>query len=185
MAVAINLASENVRALKRINVGLIVASVALVALCATMVANGVVLRQRLEREEVRTAELSERHRTVEARLRQEGLQLTQEARSARAAQVQLANQMIDQRFFVWSRLFLDLERAVPWGVSLTAIQPQPSTATVTLRGSALTEAQLTGPNGVLRKLEAAEAFHNVSLADQKTEPDTTVSFTLNLQYGRG
>jgi len=182
MAVVMNLASENVRALKRVNVGLVVASAGLVIICATMVANGLALRQRLEREEARTAELSERHRTVEARLRQEGLQLAPEARSAREAQVQLANQMIEQRLFVWSRLLLDLERAVPWGVSLTAIQPQPSTTTLTLRGSALTESQLTGSNGVFRKLEEAEAFHNVSLTDQKSEPDTTVSFTLHVQY---
>ena len=182
MAFTINLASENVALLKRARLALVASSITLVVLLGTIVMGGVLQGQRLERELVRTAELTEQHRKIEERFRQEGLVLTDEARTALKAQIQVANQIVGQRSFLWSRLFHDLERAVPWGVSLAAIQPQLSTSTLTLRGEALTESQLTGPNGLLRALEASDRFEDVSIADQKTQPNGTVGFTLHVKY---
>lgn len=182
MAFTTNLASENVALLKRARLALVAASIALVVSLGTIVMEGVLQGQRRERERARTAELTEQHRKIEERFRQEGLVLTNEVRAALKAQIQVANQIVGERSFLWSRLFHDLERAVPWGVSLTAIQPQPSSSTLTLRGEALTESQLMGPSGLLRGLEASDRFENVAIADQKTQPTGTVSFTLHVKY---
>lgn len=179
MPFMINLASENVTALKRIKLALIAASAGLLGLLALTVMDAAATRQQLGEERLRTAELSERRQSVEERLQREGLVLTEEGRAAMKAQVDVANQMIQQRLFSWSGLLLELERATPPGVSLLGVQPQPSTRTVTLKGEALTLSQLTS---FVIKLEESPTFGDVFLADQKGQPGGTAGFTLHARY---
>jgi hypothetical protein len=175
----VNLASEPVALLKRVRLGLIGAAIALLISLTAMVVEGLSLRQSLEMETVRTARLSAERLDVEKRLGQEGLVLTEANRAAIDVQVKVANQMIDQRLFSWSSLFLKLERATPAGVSLASVQPQPANASLTLKGEALTLERLTSYVG---KLQEAAPFHDVFLADQTGRQDGTVSFTLHVGY---
>jgi len=179
MTFTVNLASENAALIKRVRLGLIGTAVMLLVWLAAMIGDGVSLRQSLELETVRTAQLSAERQKVEELLRRQSLVLTDESRAAIKAQVKVANQMIQQRLFSWSQLLLALERTVPAGVSLISVQPQPSTASLTLRGEALTLDRLTGFVG---KLQETAPFHDVFLADQKGQPDGTVSFTLHARY---
>jgi Tfp pilus assembly protein PilN len=179
MTFTVNLASEPVALLKRMRLGLIGTVVALLVWGGAVLGAGVSLRQSLELETARTAQLSAERQKVEELLRRQSIALTDESRSAVKAQVEVANQMIHQRLFSWSRLLLTLERAVPAGVSLVSVHPQPSTATMTLRGEALTLDRLTGFVG---KLQETAPFHEVFLADQKGQLDGTVSFTLHVHY---
>ncbi|HUJ79685.1 MAG TPA: PilN domain-containing protein [Nitrospiria bacterium] len=179
MIFTVNLASEPVVLLKRTRLGLIGLSVVLLMGGTALVGVGMALRQSLEMETARTAQLSSERQKVEALMRRQSIVLTDESRAALKAQVKVANQMIQQRLFSWSRLFLTLERAVPAGVSLVSVQPQPSTATLTLRGEALTLERLTGFVG---KLQETAPFHDVFLEDQKGQPDGTVSFALHARY---
>lgn len=179
MIFTMNLASEPVALLKRVRLGLFGLGVMLLAVLTVMIADGVALRHSLELEKTRTAQLSEERQKVEALLRRESVILTDESRAAIKAQVNVANQMIQQRLFSWSRLLQTLERAVPAGVSLVSVRPQQSTTTLTLRGEALTLDRLTGFVG---KLQETAPFHDVFLADQKGQSDGTVSFTLHVHY---
>jgi Tfp pilus assembly protein PilN len=179
MLFTMNLASEPVALLKRVRLGLFSLAVLLLAGLSVMIADSVALRQSLEMETARTAQLSAERQKVETQLRRESLILTDESRAAIKAQVSVANQMIRQRLFSWSHLLLSLERAVPAGVSLVSVQPQQSISTLTLRGEALTLARLTGFVG---RLQETAPFHDVFLADQKGQSDGTVSFTLHVHY---
>lgn len=176
---AVNLASEPVALLKRVRLGLIGVAIALLISLISTVVEGFSLRQSLEMETIRTAQLSTERQNVEKRLGQEGLTLTEANRAAIEAQVKVANQMIDQRLFSWSNLFLKLERATPPGVSLANVQPQSATSSLTLKGEALTLERLTSYVG---KLQETTPFHEVFLADQTGRPDGTVSFTLHVSY---
>jgi len=178
----INLASENVAVSKRMRLAMQVLSVVAALLLVWTVLTGVFLQRQLGQERLRAAQSVEQQRAVEARLRQNGLVLTPEVRNNLIAQVQVANEVNGRRRFQWSQLFRDMEEAMPWGVALTGIQPQPAASTIVLRGAALTEAQLTGATGLLRGLEASKRFHHVELVDQKAQADGTVGFTLNVQY---
>jgi Tfp pilus assembly protein PilN len=179
MTFTVNLAAEPVALLKRVRLGLIGTVVALLVWGGTMVGTGVSLRQSLELETARTAQLSAERQKVEELLRRQSIILTDESRSAVKAQVKVANQMIQQQLFSWSHLLLTLERAVPAGVSLISLQPEQSTSTLTLRGEALTLDKLTGFVG---KLQETAPFHDVFLADQKGQSNGTVSFTLHVHY---
>jgi len=179
MIFTVNLASEPVALLKRMRVGLIVVSVALFLGGAALIEEGSVLRQSLESETVRTAQLSAERQKVEEQLRRQSLVLTDESRAAIKEQVKVANQMIQQRLFSWSRLLLTLERAVPAGVSLVSVQPQPATTSMTLSGEALSLDRLTAFVG---KLQETAPFHDVFLNDQKGQPDGTVNFTIHVRY---
>jgi hypothetical protein len=179
MIFAMNLASEPVALLKRVRLGLFGTAVMFLAGLSVMIANGVALRHSLELETARTAQLAAERQKVEAMLRRESVILTDESRAAIKAQVSVANQMIQQRLFSWSRLLLTLEHTAPAGVSLVGVFPQQSTATLTLRGEALSLDRLTGFVG---KLQETAPFHDVFLADQKGQSDGTVSFTLHVHY---
>lgn len=179
MTFTVNLAAEPVALLKRVRLGLVGMVLVLLVGGAAMLGTGVSLRQSLVQETARTAQLSAERQKVEELLRKQSIVLTDANRSAIKAQVKVANQMIHQRLFSWSQLFLTLERAVPAGVSLVSMQPQQSTATLTLRGEALTLDRLTSFVG---KLQETSPFHDVFLADQKGQSDGTVSFTVNVGY---
>jgi len=179
MIFAVNLASENVTLLKRVRLGLIGGAIALLMGVAATVADGMSIRQSLEMETARTVQLSAERQKLEDRLRRDALVLTDENRTAIKAQVKVANQMIQQRLFSWSRLLQTLEGAVPAGVSLVSVQPQLSTGSLALKGEALTLERLTA---FVSKLQVTAPFHDVFLADQKGQQDGTVGFTLNVRY---
>jgi len=146
---------------------------------AGLAAEGVSLRQSLARETVRTAQLSAQRLEVEKRLGQEGLVVTEASQAELAAQVTAANEMINRRFFSWSNLLAKLEQATPSGVSLISLLPQPASASLALRGEALTLDRLTLFVG---KLQETAPFHDVFLSDQKGQGDGTVSFSINVRY---
>jgi Tfp pilus assembly protein PilN len=179
MKFSINLASGNVGTIKQIRLVLVLVSIALVGMGIAEVMDGLAAQQQLAVETARAAELTQERRKVEERFQQEGLVLTKEGQAAVRARVEAANRMIGQRLFLWSNLLSDLERSIPSGVSLVSIQPQSSTATVTLKGEALTLARLTD---YVIELEKSGAFHEVFLTDQKGQQDGTVSFTLHARY---
>ncbi|MBI3621362.1 MAG: PilN domain-containing protein [Nitrospirae bacterium] len=178
MMFTVNLASEPVALLKRIRLGLIGLAILLLLGMVAMTAIGLAERRALEMETSRVAQLSAQRSEVEAKLRKEGLVLTDASRTAISAQVTVANQMIAQRLFSWSTLLLQLERATPGGVSLTSVQPQPA-AGLTLKGEALALERLTAFVG---KLQETRPFHDVFLTDQRGQQDGTVGFTLNVRY---
>jgi Tfp pilus assembly protein PilN len=179
MRLTINLASEPVGLLKRIRLALVAVAAGLAVLLVSAVVDTAADRRQVDEERVRSAELSELRRLAEEQLARDGLALTEEGRVALAAQVAVANQMLQQRRFSWSGVLSALERAIPAGVSLTSIQPQPATRMLTLKGDALSLSQLTR---LVMKLEESPAFGDVFLADQRGRPDDSVSFTLHVRY---
>ena len=186
MKFTINLASENIRAIKRVRLLLILLAAGLLLLLLSGYQAGLAAKDQLATETARVSDLTQRRQDVASRLEKEGLVLNEAGREAFEVEQSVARRMATQRLFLWSQLLADLEQVLPWGVSLVSLQPsevQPAggTATLTLKGEALTLKRLTG---LVIKMEEANIFHEVFLVDQKGQRDGTVLFTLHADYRR-
>ena len=171
-----NLASENVRAQKQTRLALYVLSLALVLLAVLTTLDGRAAQRQLEVETERTVQLHAQRQRLELRLIEGGLDLTDASLTELHAKTAVIQSI---PLFSWSRLLADLEAVVPWGVSLSSIQPQEPKTKLTLRGEALGEKSLTN---FMIKLEKADTFSDISLADQKIQRDGTMAYTVHVRY---
>ena len=186
MKFSVNLASENIRAIKQCRVLLMLLAAGLLFLLLSGYQAGLAAKDQLATETARVSDLTQGRQAVAARLEKEGLVLDEAGRAAFEAEQAVARRMATQRLFLWSQLLADLEQVVPWGVSLVSLQPSEvhpakGTATLTLKGEALTLKRLTG---FVIKMEEADMFNEVVLVDQKGQRDGTELFTLHVDYRR-
>lgn len=102
-----------------------------------------------------------------------------------ATRVDAYNRIIEAAAFSWTSLLTELEKAVPSGVSLSAIQPDPRTGKVSLSGAAK---RFEDVATFLRLLQQSPAFRDVYLLRQGAKPVgqlNLVEFTITAGYGRG
>ncbi len=100
------------------------------------------------------------------------------------AKVTAYNQIIEASAFSWIGLLVELERAVPPGVTLSTIQPDLTSGKVSLRGETDTFETLSK---LLKALEQRENFRDVYLLRQATRKapgggPEVVDFSVRLVY---
>jgi Tfp pilus assembly protein PilN len=100
------------------------------------------------------------------------------------AKVVAYNHILEATTFSWIGLLVELERSVPPGVTVSAIQPDLSSGKVALRGEARTFEDLTK---LLTNLEQRTGFRNVFLLNhsaRKAGAGSTngLDFSVNLVY---
>lgn len=110
-----------------------------------------------------------------------------EAMQQYESKVKAYNQILEASAFSWIGLLVELERAVPPSVFLTAIHPDLATGRVALHGVARSFNDLSL---LLRGLEARTGFRDVYLLHQaerkaQAEKPEGLEFAVSLIYGRG
>ena len=94
------------------------------------------------------------------------------------------NKILEAGAFSWTGLLLELEQAVPPGVELRQIQPDPATGKVSLAGQAR---DFEDVSRMVHALSARPAFREVDLLSQSERPPATgqaavLTFTLSVLY---
>jgi Tfp pilus assembly protein PilN len=179
-----NLAAADYRRTRRTLVRIAIASTALALLLGGQLYLWMAQRRENRAVEARVA-------TMEARLRQHETQaqtvrttLPAEALKRHDVRVAAYNQMLEASAFSWIGLLVELERAVPPGVTVTAIQPDLASGRVSLQGEARSFEELTQ---LLRGLEQRKPFRNVFLLRQGKRKAAGVTpegweFSVSLRY---
>ncbi len=136
----------------------------------------------------RLAGMQAQIRAHEERLRSARGGLPEDARKRYEGTVAALNKILEASAFSWTGLLFELERAVPPGVELREIQPDPSSGKVMLAGIARNEEEVSL---LVRGLGQRPAFREVYLlreAERALEPTPgrlarrEVSFSLSLFY---
>ncbi len=96
------------------------------------------------------------------------------------ARIKLYNKITEGANFSWSGLLFELERVIPKGVALGAIQPEFGKGDVILSGTARTMEDILR---CVQRLKEREAFHQVYLLNHAADKrDAGVQFTISLRY---
>ncbi len=95
------------------------------------------------------------------------------------AKVTVYNQILEASAFPWTRLLVELEQAVPPGVYLREVYPDPASGRVTLTGVASSFDDLTR---LVRGLAGRTAFRDVYLLRQATRSAGGMDFSLSMGY---
>ncbi len=159
------------------------AALLLVVLIGQLVAWGV-LRRSDTRQTGRLEMLQAELRQHQAALQAVKARIPPDVMKRTEAAVTAYNRIIDAGAFSWMSLLVDLEKAVPPGIVLADIQPDPATGSVALRGSARTFEDLSK---LVTALQAEPDFRDVFLRRQAEKPATVgtagqLEFSLNLVY---
>lgn len=182
---ALNLASQPFR--NRVlpwTVTSIVAFVALVALVVVLGSSRATTRE----AEAANAELKDlRERTRDIRLRAEALRQEMPANDRLA--LDAAHELVDRKGFSWSRLFADLEAAVPQGVRVTRIgvgdvvesAPDLRLAELNVTVIGRVPADVTG---MIAEMNRGGVFAATPLTQEASQGDGTIGteWTLRLGY---
>lgn len=150
--------------------------------------------QEIHDEATRYAEAAERtevlNRAFTAQLERDQLTLSAAQISKIQQEVRVVNQLAEKRGFSWTQLLADLEEAVPSGISISRIQRDDHTSTLTITGQATGMETL---KTLLSTLQARPGFHEPVLhrhdlsdssrpdGDAETEA-SGVAFSVTVQY---
>jgi hypothetical protein len=158
-----NLAAADYRRTRRTLVQLAVTSAVLALLLAGQAYVWVAQRRENQAVEARVTAMEARLRQHESQAQAVRTTLPAEALKRHEVRVAAYNQMLEASAFSWIGLLVELERAVPSGVTIHAIQPDLSSGRVSLRGEADSFEDLTK---LLRGLQQRTTFRNVFLLQQ-------------------
>jgi type IV pilus assembly protein PilN len=158
-----NLAAADYRQKRRTLVQLAVASGVLALLLAGQAYVWVAQRRENQAVEARVAAMEARLRQHQSQAQAVRTTLPVEALKRHEVRVAAYNQMLEASAFSWIGLLVELERAVPSGVTVTAIQPDLASGKVSLQGEARSFEELTK---LLRGLEQRTSFRDVFLLRQ-------------------
>jgi Tfp pilus assembly protein PilN len=179
-----NLAAADYRRTRRTLVRLAVSSVVLVLLLAGQLYFWMMQRRENQAVEARVASMEARFRQHESQAQTVRTTLPAEALKRHEVRVAAYNQMLEASSFSWIGLLVELERAVPPGVTVNTIQPDLSSGRVSLRGEADSFEALTK---LLRGLQQRTSFRNVFLLQQAKRKaaggmDEALEFSVSLTY---
>ncbi|MBX3349025.1 MAG: PilN domain-containing protein [Nitrospira sp.] len=150
--------------------------------------------QEVREDATRYAEAAERttalNQTFTAQQERDQLTLSAAQISRIQQEVRLVNQLAEKRGFSWTQLLADLEEAVPSGISVSRIQRDEHTSTLTIAGHATGMETL---KTLLSMLQARPGFHEPvlhrhDLSDSSrpagaAEPQVSgVAFSVTVQY---
>lgn len=158
-----NLATADYRRTRRTLVQAAVAAAVLLLLLAGQVYVWMAQRRENRAVEARVAAMEARFRQHENQAQTVRTTLPAEALKRHEVRVTAYNQMLEASAFSWIGLLVELERAVPPGVTITTIHPDLSSGKVSLQGEARSFEELTK---LLRGLEQRTPFRNVFLLRQ-------------------
>lgn len=113
--------------------------------------------------QVQLEELKREVDRLEAGLSAARERLTPEERRSLAARILVFNRLLEASLFSGTALLYELESALPAGVYLAEIQPEPATGKVRLLGVAATQQELAA---FIRRLQERAAFREVLLLQQ-------------------
>ncbi len=157
--------------------GLILALAVQVGLWSSLRRDGEDIGRRLSQMEDQVRRHEEEVRAIRAGIPQAALKRYQ-------AKVAAYNQILEASAFSWTRLLVELEHAVPPGVHLREVQPDPSTGRVTLSGVAPSFDAIAR---LVRGLSERTSFKDVYLLRQSTRTAAAgggagEDFTVTLLY---
>jgi Tfp pilus assembly protein PilN len=179
-----NLAAADFRRTRRTLVWLVVAGAVLVLLLAGQLVVWLAQRQETQAVEARVAAMEARFREHERQAQAVRATVPTDALKRHEVRVGAYNQMLEASVFSWIGLLVELERAVPPGVTVNTIQPDLASGRVSLRGETRSFEELTK---LLRGLEQRTAFRDVFLLHQTKRkaagaaPDA-LEFAVSLTY---
>jgi Tfp pilus assembly protein PilN len=116
---------------------------------------------------------------VLAEARREGIDLSEEALKRLPIEVELANQLLRQRAFSWTRFLTELEQAIPSRLALSSVRLDPDGTMVRLTGTAMSLEDITAFTIGLRD---HATFKDPNLAQHRVGPNGQVEFDVTLQY---
>ena len=176
----INLATENYRSIVLIRGIFYIFSLMLILLLVS----GINLLKTARSETVRYQESYARVSEQQAALKSEfeGFLKGPNGERTLLSEIAFANTLLGLKSFSWTSFLTDLEGVVPRNISILKIQPQFKAGEVHLEGNALSLKDLT--HFILR-LENSQRFNTIFLANQKTEKDGVVRFTIAFKYVGG
>ncbi len=158
-------------------VGLVLALALQLGLWASLRREGGDIGRRLTQMEDQVRRHEEEVRAIRATI-------PKDAMTSYQAKVAAYNQILEASAFSWTRLLVELEHAVPPGVHLRDVQPDPSTGRVTLNGVATSFDDIAR---FVRGLSERTSFRNVYLLRQSTRAAAAgggdaEEFTVSLLY---
>ena len=179
-----NLAASDYRRGRRTLMRLTLASALLVLLLAGQLFVWASQRRANQDVEGRLADMESEFRRHQSQAQAVRTRIPAETVKQYEAKVAVYNQILEASTFSWIGLLVELERSVPPGVTVSAIQPDLASGKVALRGEAGSFDSLTK---LLKALEQRTSFRDVFLLHQATRKSPgggpeMVDFSVNLVY---
>ncbi|HTX53193.1 MAG TPA: PilN domain-containing protein [Candidatus Baltobacteraceae bacterium] len=179
-----NLGSTDYARTRRVRTVLAVSSGVLLLLLVGQLAAWGIVRRTDTRNAARLETLQAELRQHQAALQSVKAQIPADVVKRAEGAVAGYNAIIEAAAFSWIGLLVDLEKAVPPGVVLADIQPDPTSGAVALRGSARSFEELSK---LVSALQSEPHFSEVFLRHQAEKPTALgaagqLEFSLNLKY---
>jgi hypothetical protein len=136
------------------------------------------------REEIATmagalARVQEEDRELLAKVRRDGMDLSEAAIQLLPKEVAFANQLIAKRGFSWTRFLGELEQSIPPRIAVNSIRLDPSNSVVHLTGSALNLEDVTA---LTVMFQDHARFKDPVLGQHHDAGNGLVEFDLSLRY---
>jgi Tfp pilus assembly protein PilN len=117
-----------------------------------------------------------------AEAKREGIDLSEEALKRLPSEVELANQLLGKRTFLWTQFLTELEQAIPPRLALSSVRLDQAGTMVRLTGTAMSLEDITT---FTVGLQDHATFKDPILAQHRVGPNGLVEFDVTLQYRRG
>ena len=111
--------------------------------------------------------------------RHEGIDLSEEALKKLPVEVKLANQLLEQRTFSWTKFLTELEQAIPPHLTLSSVRLDQAGTVVRLTGTAATLEDITA---FTVGLQGHTIFKDPVLAQHRIGSNGLAEFDVTVQY---
>lgn len=111
--------------------------------------------------------------------RHEGIDLSEEALKKLPVEVKLANQLLEQRTFSWTKFLTELEQAIPPHLTLSSVRLDQAGTMVRLTGTAATLEDITA---FTVGLQGHAIFQDPVLAQHRIGTNGLAEFDVTVQY---
>ena len=111
--------------------------------------------------------------------RHEGIDLSEEALKKLPVEVKLANQLLEQRTFSWTKFLTELEQAIPPHLTLSSVRLDQTGTMVRLTGTAATLEDITA---FTVGLQGHAIFKDPVLAQHRIGANGLAEFDVTVQY---
>lgn len=125
------------------------------------------------------ARVQEEDRELLAKVRRDGMDLSDAAIQLLPKEVAFANQLIAKRGFSWTRFLGELEQSIPPRIAVNSIRLDPSNSVVHLTGSALNLEDVTA---LTVMFQDHARFKDPVLGQHRDAGNGLVEFDLSLRY---
>ena len=133
------------------------------------------LATQASRDEIRTAELRESAKRMRASVDPKGIERA-------AAEVRLANDLIDRRIFSWTELFNRFESTLPDDVRITSVRPQVDARGVVNLAISVSAKSRDDVNQFIERLEGTGVFRDLLAHEDHLDDQGQLEATLESVY---